>query len=199
MSSPQKCSNAGKSMLVRSLATILILLINLAIIGDVPSPLIGQILWPYAPCQGSNAPDKRAPTEIAAFTPSFTVMPTNIKAAIPLHALIQTNTLKPADTAVAALTIIPADTAIPAFEATPTPVIWATWTAGITGTATATATSTVESLPTIASPLLDRLARDKPSIWGNKSFYILLGFLYLTLFGLLLKHIADVLSARKYR
>ena len=54
-------------------------------------------------------------------------------------------------------------------------------------TSIATHTARVGSEP--SSSLLDRLVRNKPSIWGNKGFYILLGVLYLTLLCLFLKQI----------
>ncbi len=56
----------------------------------------------------------------------------------------------------------------------------------------ATYTARVGSEP--SSPLLDRLVRNKPSIWGNKSFYILLGVLYLTLLCLFLRQIISPLG-----
>lgn len=68
---------------------------------------------------------------------------------------------------------------------------WATWTATAAGTATSIATSTM-ALPAPSAPpfpLLDRLAEDKPSIWGDKRFYVLLGLIYLTLLGLFIKQI----------
>ena len=78
---------------------------------------------------------------------------------------------------------------MPTFTAT-----WTTWTTTVTAMATGTAISTVEASP--SSSLLSRLARSKPSFWGNKSFYILLSFLYLTLFGLFLKQVIHTCSRK---
>jgi len=41
-------------------------------------------------------------------------------------------------------------------------------------------------------PLLTGLARDKPSVWGNKGFYVLLGFVYVTLLGLFIERIIGI-------
>ena len=75
---------------------------------------------------------------------------------------------------------------------------WATWTATAAGTATSIATSTM-ALPAPSappSPLLDRLADDKPSIWGDKRFYILLGLIYIILFGLFVKQVISIARGR---
>jgi len=82
---------------------------------------------------------------------------------------------------------IPIATPSPASIATAT--AWATWTTTVTSVATGTATYTARVRPEPSSPLLDRLVRNKPSIWGNKGLYILLGVLYLTLLCLFLKQI----------
>lgn len=75
-----------------------------------------------------------------------------------------------------------------------TTVTWATWAGTTTDVATdvATYTNGVRSPP--PSPLLDRLVKDKPSIWASKAFYILLGAMYLTLLGLFLKKTLDTLK-----
>ena len=80
-------------------------------------------------------------------------------------------------------------------KTTTSSVTWATWTGTVTSVATSLATYTagVRSLP---SPLLDRLVKNKPSIWGNKGFYVLLGALYLTLLGLFLRQILDTVKRR---
>lgn len=83
-----------------------------------------------------------------------------------------------------------ARTKIPTATAT-----WATWIATATNVATPTPTSTpVRVLPLPPSLLLDRLAAKKPSVWGSKGFYILLGLSYLTLLGLFLKQVISTLS-----
>lgn len=75
---------------------------------------------------------------------------------------------------------------------------WATWTATVAGTTTSTATSTT-ALPVPSkppAPILDRLADGKPSIWGDKRLYVLLGFIYVTLFGLFLKQVISISKDR---
>jgi hypothetical protein len=79
-------------------------------------------------------------------------------------------------------------------EAPATSVTWATWTATTTGVATGLATYTTGVRSPPSSPLLDRLVKNKPSIWGNKGFYALLGAIYLTLLGLFLKQIHNTLK-----
>ena len=79
--------------------------------------------------------------------------------------------------------------AIVVAEMPTTTTTWATWTANMTGVATGMATYTVRVQSVPSSPLLDRLVKNKPSIWGNKGFYVLSGALYLTLLGLFLKQI----------
>jgi hypothetical protein len=77
-------------------------------------------------------------------------------------------------------------------------VDWATWTATAAGTATSIATSTM-ALPAPSgppSPLLDRLADDKPSIWGDKRFYVLLGLIYIILSGLFVKQVISIARGR---
>lgn len=56
------------------------------------------------------------------------------------------------------------------------------------GTSTQIATD-VRRAETTPVPLFTGLVRNKPSIWGSKGFYILLGVLYLTLLCLFLKQI----------
>ena len=41
-------------------------------------------------------------------------------------------------------------------------------------------------------PLLTGLARDKPSMWGSKGFYVLLSLVYITLLGLLIRQIISI-------
>jgi hypothetical protein len=87
------------------------------------------------------------------------------------------------------------DTTFDAFApaALSTPVTWATWTATVARVATSIATYTAGAEP--FSPLLDRFVRNKPSIWGNKGFYILLGLIYVTLLGLFLKQVISISGA----
>ena len=59
------------------------------------------------------------------------------------------------------------------------------------GTSTQIATD-VGCAETAPVPLLTGLARNKPSIWGNRGFYVLLGLIYLTLLGLFIKHIISI-------
>jgi hypothetical protein len=77
-----------------------------------------------------------------------------------------------------------------------TTVTWATWTATMARVATGVATRTARVGLEPSSSLLERLVRNKPSIWGNKSFYIVLSVLYLMLLGLFLK---QILSSPKCR
>jgi hypothetical protein len=67
--------------------------------------------------------------------------------------------------------------------------VWPAWVALATSTATGTATATGVAL---TGNLLQRLATDKPSIWGNQGLYVGLGATYLVLFGLLLVAIARI-------
>ena len=59
------------------------------------------------------------------------------------------------------------------------------------GTSTRIATD-VRHVETTPASLLTGLARSKPSIWGSKGFYVLLGFIYVTLLGLFIKQIISV-------
>jgi hypothetical protein len=66
-----------------------------------------------------------------------------------------------------------------------------------TSTEIATDVGRVEIMPV---SLLTGLARDKPSIWGSKGFYVLLGFIYVTLLGLFIKQIISIAgSGREQR
>lgn len=60
-----------------------------------------------------------------------------------------------------------------------------------TGTSTRIATD-VGHAETTPVPLLSSLARNKPSIWGNRGFYALLGFIYVTLLGLFIKQVINI-------
>ena len=76
---------------------------------------------------------------------------------------------------------------------------WATWTATAAGTATSIVATSTVALPTPSGPpsaLLDRLADDKPSIWGDKRFYVLLGLIYIILFGLFVKQVISIARGR---
>ena len=78
-----------------------------------------------------------------------------------------------------------------------TTATWVTWVATVTKVTTPTPTSTpARTLPMPPSLLLARLAAEKPSIWGSRGFYILLGLAYIALLGLFLKHIISALSHR---
>jgi len=43
---------------------------------------------------------------------------------------------------------------------------------------------------------LDRLARDKPSIWGKKGLYAGVTFLYVVIFALFLKQVVNIFSPK---
>jgi len=58
-----------------------------------------------------------------------------------------------------------------------------------TSTRIATDVRHVETTP---APLLTGLARNKPSIWGSRGFYVLLGLIYVTLLGLFIKQIINI-------
>ena len=74
---------------------------------------------------------------------------------------------------------------------------WATWIATVTKVATPTPTpKPARALPMPPSLLLARLAARKPSIWGSRSFYILLGLAYVTLLGLFLKQVIKTLGRK---
>lgn len=80
---------------------------------------------------------------------------------------------------------------------TASPTVVATATrfaeAAMVGTSTPVATD-VRHVETTPSPLLTGLARNKPSIWGNRAFYVLLGLVYVTLLGLFIKQVFSVLG-----
>lgn len=59
------------------------------------------------------------------------------------------------------------------------------------GTSTGIATD-VGRAETTPAPLLDSLARNRPSMWGSKWFYALLGVLYLALLCLFVKQILSL-------
>jgi len=131
-------------------------------------------------------------TLLSAATPAFT--PRSTRAGTPV------NNLSPTGIGIAIFAStgkdIPAAALNPTNMATATTVTWATWTATVTGVATNMATYTVRVKPEPPSPLLDRLIKNKPSVWGNKGFYVLLGALYLTLLGLFLRQILDTVKRR---
>jgi len=59
------------------------------------------------------------------------------------------------------------------------------------GTSTQIATD-VRHAETTPVPLLTGLARNKPSVWGNRGFYVLLSFIYVTLLGLFIKQVINI-------
>jgi len=77
----------------------------------------------------------------------------------------------------------------------PSPTVVATGTRFVatvqvsTSTRIATDAHHVETTPV---PLLTGLARNKPSIWGSRGFYVLLGLIYVTLLGLFIKQIINI-------
>ncbi len=87
------------------------------------------------------------------------------------------------------------DTALTKMPITTT--TWVTWIATVTKVTTPTPTSTpARALPMPPSLLLARLVAKKPSIWGSRGFYILLGIAYIALLGLFLKHVISTLSRK---
>ena len=50
----------------------------------------------------------------------------------------------------------------------------------------------VRRAETTPAPLLTGLARNKPSIWGSRGFYVLLVLVYVTLLGLFIKQVISV-------
>lgn len=133
-------------------------------------------------------------TILGAFVPSCISLPssTSIQAVIPITCGTAIAVSNPTNTttreSVTAAIEIPS--AMPAQAAWTATVTWATWTATVARVATGIATYTAGAEP--SSPLLDRLVRNKPSIWGNKGFYILLGLVYVTLLGLFLKQVVSI-------
>jgi len=59
------------------------------------------------------------------------------------------------------------------------------------GTSTQIATD-VRRAKTSWVPLLTGLVRNRPSIWGSKGFYVLLGLIYVTLLGLFIKQVISI-------
>lgn len=87
---------------------------------------------------------------------------------------------------------------------TPSPTVWTavTWSRSPTVTATSTpfvetahsSTSTqvatgMRRAEVVSGPLLTRLARNKPSIWGNEYFYVGLGVVYVVLLVLFFREV----------
>jgi len=144
------------------------------------------------PLEASDLSKALPSTLLSAATPAFT--PSSTRAGTPV------NNLSPIGIGIAIFAStgkdIPATALNPTNMATATTVTWATWTATVTGVATNMATYTVGVKPEPPSPLLDRLIKNKPSVWGNKGFYVLLGALYLTLLGLFLRQILDTVKRR---
>ncbi len=59
------------------------------------------------------------------------------------------------------------------------------------GTSTQIATD-VHGAETTPAPLLTSLVRNRPSIWGSRGFYVLLGLVYVTLLGLFIKQVVSI-------
>lgn len=150
-----------------------------------------------------------APTDTLTPMPTSTGTRTLIPMPTPTGTRTQTIMLTPTGTGTWTLTPEPTTraTSMPGLTSTTTPtsaatptktptatVTWVTWIATVTKIATPTPTSTpAKILPMRPSSLLARLADKKPSIWGSKSFYILLGLAYITLLGLFLKQVISTL------
>jgi len=66
---------------------------------------------------------------------------------------------------------------------------------GVAQLATSTAVATdVLRVKTTPMPLLDTLVRNRPFIWGNKGFYVLLGLVYIVLLSVFIKRILSNLE-----
>jgi hypothetical protein len=64
---------------------------------------------------------------------------------------------------------------------------------GVAQVSTATTVATdVRHVETAPAPLLTGLAKNRPSIWGSRGFYVLLGLTYVTLLGLFIKQIINI-------
>jgi hypothetical protein len=50
----------------------------------------------------------------------------------------------------------------------------------------------VGRIETTPAPLLTGLTRNRPSIWGSRGFYVLLGLIYVTLLGLFIERIIHI-------
>jgi len=115
-------------------------------------------------------------TTLSAFVPSCISLPssTSIQTVIPITCGTAIAVSNPTSTTIreSVTTAIEMPSAMPTQAAWTATVTWATWTATIARVATSIATYTAGAEP--SSPLLDRLVRNKPSIWGSKGFYILL-------------------------
>jgi len=122
--------------------------------------------------------------------PSSTSLPisTSTPVAIPITRGMATTAPRPTSITIRESTtaLIEMPSVMPTQATWAATVTWATWTATVTGTATGTATSTAPVL-LMPSPLLDRLVANKPSIWGHRAFYIILGLLYVILLGMFLR------------
>lgn len=153
-----------------------------------PKPTSSPTLVP----ESTDVPSSTSePISTSALATTSVPSSMSTQAVIPLTRSTATAVLKPTNATIR-------ESATAAIEmplATLTQATWtatvtrATWTATVVRVATSIATHTGRVGSEPPSPLLDRLIRNKPSIWGNKGFYILLGVLYLTLLCLFLKRI----------
>ena len=74
-----------------------------------------------------------------------------------------------------------------------TPIVTSTGFVEVAQLATSTGIATdVLRAKTTPAPLLDSLVRNRPSIWGNKGFYVLLGLVYIALLALFIKQILSI-------
>ena len=156
---------------------------------------------PTVACPAESEPTDSATgesvlTQIASLIPTFISAPTLVLKPTEADTPIGNPSLTGTD-----IVISPSkrkEIPMPVFSATnaTTATTWATWTATVTGVATNMATGTIGVRPVPPSPLLDRLIKNKPSIWGSKGFYVLVGALYLTLLGLFLRQILDTVKRR---
>jgi len=172
--------------------------------------LIGVTFADFAPAQintptqtaitPTNTPGPRGtatPLPTPSDTPTFMLRPTETPPVVPMPSSTSTATFTPGPRS-SATSGWPESLVRPTATSTAT-VSWATWTATVAGTATTTASPTAVVLPTLPgtpSSLWDRLADDKPSMWGNKGFYVLLGLIYVTLLGLVLAQVISISRGR---
>jgi hypothetical protein len=138
------------------------------------------------------------PTSTGALPTTFAPTSTGTREVTPVTGGTATEVLRPTETAIreSATPPLEAPLATPA-QATWTAIVtWPTWTATVTSMTTSLATHTAMVGSEPPAFLLDRLVRNKPSIWGHKGYYVLLGIVYLTLVFFFLKQIINPFKRR---
>jgi len=125
-------------------------------------------------------PDLGQPLANAGFTPPYLITP--IEAASATLSSVPTG-----PTVIPSLAV--SVTAMPK-PVSPAAIVTSTGFVEVAHLATPTGIATdVLRAKTTPVPLLDSLVRNRPSIWGNKGFYVLLGLVYIVLLGLFIKQI----------